>query len=153
MQSMKTLWAAIAATALLLASPALAQTTPNVSARADLLLRAIDIPLTPETIRQAGLTPADAMAVIDDDQATRYARVRAVGALGVFGTPEARRTIERLAVADPDEQVRVQALISLARVFGPDDRDAIGGFLVDRLEVATPAVDRVVIKELARLYR
>ena len=27
------------------------------------------------------------------------------------------------------------------------------GFLVDRLEVATPAVDRVVIKELARLYR
>lgn len=156
MRKAMTRWAAAAATMMLLAGPASAQTAPAeaspLTPQADLLLRAIDIPLTPETIARAGLTPAEAMAVVADGEASRYARVRAVGALGVFGTLEARRVIERLAVADPDEQVRVQAVISLARVFGPDDRAAVAGFLVDRLELATPAVDRVVLKELERLY-
>jgi hypothetical protein len=120
---------------------------------AEMLLLAIDIPLTPETIERAGLTEAQAARVALDVKQSRYARVRALGALGVFGTDLGRRLIEAAAVADPDEQLRVQAVISLARVWGPDDRPTIGAFLVERLADDSTAVGDAVLRELERLYR
>lgn len=120
---------------------------------AEMLLLAIDIPLTPETIERAGLTEAQAARVALDVKQSRYARVRALGALGVFGTDLGRRLIEAAAVADPDEQLRVQAVISLARVWGPDDRPTVGAFLVERLADDSTAVGDAVLRELERLYR
>ena len=68
-------WAAAAATMMLLAGPASAQTAPAEAApltpQADLLLRAIDIPLTPETIArtQAALLTRGFMVSGSNNQA------------------------------------------------------------------------------------
>lgn len=125
---------------------------PKDPRNAELLLAAIDIPLTPETVARAALTEQHAARVATDVKQPRYPRVRAVGALGVIGTDSARRLIETLAVADRDEQVRVQAVISLARIWGQDDREAVGGFLVDRLVDAPPVVSDAIFDALERLY-
>lgn len=123
-----------------------------IPARARMLVDAIDIVLTPQTVAQAGLTESMAAALAAHTAEKRYTRVRAVGALGVFGTDSARRLIELLATADADEQVRVQAVVSLARIWGADDREAVIEFLTDRLGDAPPAVDDAIARELARLY-
>lgn len=125
----------------------------DAAPHAELLLRAIDIPLTPDTIEHAGLTEAVAARIALDLKQKRYTRVRAIGALGVFGSDLGRRLIESAAVADPDEQVRVQAVISLARVWGPADRPTVSAFLVDRLGDESTAVGDAVLRELERLYQ
>lgn len=121
--------------------------------QARMLVDAIDIPLTPEHVARAGLTESMAAALAADTAGKRYTRVRAVGALGIFGTDSARRLIELLATADADEQVRVQAVISLARIWGTDDREAVVGFLTERLGDAPAVVDDAIARELSRLYR
>lgn len=151
---MKTL-TLLALASLALTAPALASPGEHGDAapHAELLLRAIDIPLTPDTIEHAGLTEAVAARVALDLKQKRYTRVRALGALGVFGSDLGRRLIESAAVADPDEQVRVQAVISLARVWGPADRPTVSAFLVDRLADESAAVGDAVLRELERLYQ
>ena len=166
---MKSLKTAIALSALLLPLGASAQVasdhdhpavtdgaSPGVVAlppRVRMLVDAIDIPLTPEAVARAGLTESMAAALAADTAGKRYTRVRAVGALGVIGTDSARQLIELLARADADEQVRVQAVISLARIWGGDDREAVTGFLTTLLgEDAPPVVDDAVARELSRLY-
>ncbi|MCA9537813.1 MAG: hypothetical protein KC620_02930 [Myxococcales bacterium] len=119
---------------------------------AELLLRAIDIPLTPERLEAAGLDEDFAAAALADAARDRYARVRALGALAVHGSPHARQLIEAAALADADEAVRAQALISLARAFGPDDRAAVTSFLIDRLPLATAAEVELIDRELRRLH-
>lgn len=150
-----TLTALLALAAPALTAPALASPGEHGDAapHAELLLRAIDIPLTPDTIEHAGLTEAVAARVALDLKQKRYTRVRAIGALGVFGSDLGRRLIESAAVADPDEQVRVQAVISLARVWGPADRPTVSAFLVDRLGDDSNAVGDAVLRELERLYQ
>lgn len=139
--------------ALALAGPALADPAfPKDPRNAELLLYAIDIPLTPDTVARAALTEQHAARIATDVKRPRYPRVRAIGALGVIGTDSARRLIETLAVTDDDEQVRVQAVISLARIWGHDDREIVGSFLVDRLGDATPALSDAIFGELERLY-
>jgi hypothetical protein len=85
------------------------------------LLAAIDVPLTADLIRQTGLSEAIATAALADAKSPRYVRLRAVSALPFFGTPTARALAERTAAEDADEVVRVQAVTSLARGFGPKD--------------------------------
>jgi len=135
------------------AAPDIASDAPTLTPDARMLVDAIDIPLTPATVARAGLTESMAAALALETTGKRYTRVRAVGALGVLGTDSARRLIELLATADADEQVRVQAVISVSRIWGADDRDAVTGFLNDRLGDASPVVADAIARELVRLYR
>ncbi len=121
--------------------------------KARMLVDAIDIPLTPAAVAYAGLTESMATALAADTASKRYTRVRAVGALGIIGTDSARRLIELLATADGDAQVRVQAVISLSRIWGADDREAVVAFLTGLLGDAPPAVDDAIARELSHLYR
>lgn len=133
--------------------PSTAPAPAAIPPRAMMLVDAIDIPLTPETVAAAGLSEAHAAALAADPDGRRYTRVRAVGALGVLGTPSARELVERLAVTDADELVRAQALVSLSRVWGRSDREAVVDFLTARLDDASPAVSDAIARELSRLYR
>lgn len=126
---------------------------PGATANARLLIDAIDVPLTPETLEMAGVTEAEVAALAADPSARRYTRVRAVGALGVIGTDSARRLIELMAVGDADPQVRVQAVVSLSRIWGVDDRVEVIRFLTERLGDAPVQVDDAIVRELDRLHR
>lgn len=148
-----TLLAPLGASAQVAPDPGAADAVVAVPPGALLLVDAIDIPLTPESVARAGLTEAHAVALATDVSARRYTRVRAVGALGVLGTVTARALIERLAVVDGDAFVRAQALVSLARVWGPSDREAVEGFLTERIDDPSPAVTDAIARELGRLYR
>lgn len=166
---MKALTSLAATLALLAASTAGAQVTADghehaapvtdgqpsalPAANARLLIDAIDIPLTPETIERAGVTEALAAALAADPTAKRYTRVRAVGALGVIGTDSARRLIELMARGDADPQVQVQAVVSLSRIWGVDDRVEVVRFLTERLGDAPAPVDDAIARELDRLHR
>lgn len=118
-----------------------------------MLIDAIDIPLTPEALARVGVTEAHATALAADPAAKRYTRVRAVAALGVLGTDSARRLVELMATADADPQVRIQAVVSLSRIWGADDRAEVARFLTERLDDAPPRVDEAITRELARLHR
>lgn len=134
----------------LAAAPAVAA-PPAPTKSAELLLGAIDVLLTPENIQKAGLTEAWATAVVDDAGARRYLRARAVGALALMQTPTARARIEHAALADADDEIRIQAVISLARAFGPADREQVTRFLRGAAESGPPALRTIVHGELARL--
>lgn len=133
-----------------------ASTAPGAVAippQARMLVDAIDIPLTPQAVAQAGLTASMATALAADTAGKRYTRVRAVGALGIIGGDDARRLIELLATADGDEQVRIQAVVSLSRIWGADDRESVAAFLTGLLGDAPAAVDDAIARELSHLYR
>ncbi len=132
---------------LALAAPAMAA---DAAPTAELLLGAIDVPLTPEALAAAGVDEARATAVARDPARRRYLRVRAAGALGVLGTDGARRTLEALAAEDPDVEVRIQAVTALARVWAP--RDPAVAERLRALHAGAPrALGDVLAAELARL--
>lgn len=127
----------------------LAQPAPTASA--DLLLGAIDVVLNPMTIAAAGLSEDHALAVAQDPTARRYLRVRAAGALGVFGSARAHVALRDLAQHDLDVEVRIQASISLARRFSAPDPGATTAFLLAVAEHAPPGLHRVIRREVRRL--
>ncbi len=152
---MKTI-AMLLATAL--AAPALAQTAPGtapeavvVTPSAELLLGAIDVPLTDEGLARAGVTEDVAAAVASDGQRRRYLRARAVAATARFRSAEGRALLERLAAQDADHEIRIQAIISLARAFGPADPAGVGATLDALRSDAPDAVRPLLESERARL--
>jgi len=134
---------------LALAAPAGAE--PPAPRTAATLLGAIDVPLTPEAMARAGVTEAFATETLGRATARRYLRQRAVSALGLLGTDTARRIVERTARKDADVQVRVQAVISLARAFGPTDRAAVATTLRELSGDAPAPVVKAARAELERL--
>lgn len=145
---------ALTALALLaaLSGPAVAA-PPAPTPEAEMLLGAIDVMITPATLKQAGITEAWATAVVDDIKARRYLRARAIGALAIIGTDSARARIERAASADHDLEIRIQAVISLARAFGPADEERVNGFLKGLAPEAPEALRDVLHRELTRLEK
>lgn len=119
--------------------------------RADLLLGAIDVPIDPFTVAAAELTEARALEVAGDLNQRRYLRMRAVAALGVFASDAARATIEDFAAHDTDVEVRIQAVIMLARRFGVDAPGRITAQLLALRPAAPPALARVIRAEVDRL--
>ncbi len=144
--------------AALLAAPAWAQTAPGaapdavvVAPSAELLLGAIDVPLTDAGLARAGVTEPVALAVAADGQRRRYLRARAVAATARFRTPQGRALLERLAAHDADHEIRIQAIISLARAFGPADPAGVGAALDALAPGAPDAVRALLDAERARL--
>ena len=139
---------------LLLAAPAMAQTPAKVEApvpaTAKILLEAIDIFLTPQMMDKAGLTEAYAQAVVASD-ARRYIRARAISALAMFATPSARATLEEAAYRDADPEIRIQAVMSLSRAFGPTDKIGVRAVLRTVAQDAPETLRRVIVREQARL--
>ena len=118
---------------------------------AAMLLGAIDVVMTPATLAASGVTEAYANRVLQDPEAGPYLRVRAAGALGILGTDTARQTLERLAEKGTGEPLRIQAVVSLARVWGPRDEAKVGSFL-RRISVdAAPPLAETISAELGRL--
>lgn len=141
-----------------LAAPALAQTAPGaptdavtVSPAAELLLGAIDVPLTDEGLARAGVTEDVAAAVAADGQRKRYLRARAVAATARFRSAKGRALLERLAARDADHEIRIQSIISLARAFGPADRASVTAALQAMQPTAPATVRPLLDAELARL--
>lgn len=126
---------------------------PKPSPAAEMLLGAIDIFLTPENIKKAGLTEAQAVTVLEDAQRKRYLRVRAVNALNLFATPTARVAIERAALQSDDYEVRRQAVVSLARGFGPGDKAGVTDALKRISQDAPVQLRSVIADEVARLHK
>lgn len=118
---------------------------PSAGLSADVLLKAIDIPLTAENVKQAGLTEKQALAALDDPKSRRYTRMRALSALAFLPSDTARAAIERIAKADADEVVQEQAIITLARAFGPKDPKTVRGFLefIAKQELTARVADRI----------
>ena len=136
---------------LLGASPAALAESP-APADAGLRLRsALDVPRTADLIRTTNLTEATATAALADAGSPRYLRLRAVSALPFFGTPTARALAERTAAEDADEVVRVQAVTSLARGFGPKDPAGVRATLRRLAATAPKAVAEALPGELAAL--
>ena len=119
--------------------------------RAELLLGAIDVLLTAENMAAVGLDEARLLRVARDQTRRRYLRVRAVGGLGILGTAEGRRLTSTLAATDPDVEVRIQAVLSLARGFGRADPDGVARELRRLASEAPPAVGAMAQAELRRL--
>lgn len=117
---------------------------------ADLLLGSIDVVLDPMTIAAADLTEEHALAVAQDAQARRYLRVRAVGALGIFGSAQAQAALRDFAQFDLDVEVRIQAVISLTHL-GNRAPGETTAFLMGVAETAPPALERVIIRSVRRL--
>lgn len=123
----------------------------SAPAKAELVLRAVDIHLTPDVITRAGVTEQMAKALLEAPEAGPYDRVRAVSALAFFQTDTAYDLLAAQARSASEHQVRVQAVISLARAFGPADPQK-----VDATLAALPAdarLARVIAEERARLAR
>lgn len=124
---------------------ALAESLPDV------LLAAIDVPLTHEVIGRVGLTEAHAATRLADVSAKRYVRLRAVSSLPFFGTPTARALLERTAAEDRDVEVRIQAVTSLARGFGPGDPVGVLAALNGLAKGAPPKLAEAIAVEIGRL--
>ena len=119
--------------------------------KAEVVLAAIDIRLTPETVVDAGITVSMAEAHALDPSASPYLRARAVSALAALGNEAARHIIEVVAQIDTHRLVRAQAYTSLARVFGPWDRATVDAFLIRALAAEEDAVTQRIRTELRRL--
>jgi len=126
-------------------------TTAAADSVAEVVIAAIDIRLTPETVVESGITITLAQELALDPEATPYVRARAVSALAALGGEAARQVIEVVAVMDPHHMVRAQAYVSLARAFGPWDRAGVSGFLMEGLAGAEGVVTRRIRVELQRL--
>ena len=126
------------------ADPTHADSTPIDDVQ--MLLGAIDIPLTPETMAKAGLTEARATAALAKKSETRYARMRAIGALSQFATPTAREKIEAVARGDDDVYVQRQAVAALVAGFGQTDTAGVRKLLA---EIA-PGAPAPVAEEIQR---
>lgn len=147
-----------------LAAPASAQIKPPTAAPASasaaqeakalLALSAFDVQLTPDLIAAVGLTEALAIRVAQDSAAPRYQRIRAIGALGLMGSAGAREIVRALARTANDEEVKIQAIISLSRGFA---RTAPAQLRLDlRALKAAPSghslkVSKRLTRELSRL--
>jgi hypothetical protein len=107
---MMTLRSLILGGAMLLGAPGLVHAE---APRGELLLSAIDVPLTAAAIEQVGLTEAVTLQVLHDLQRPRYARLRAASALPFFGTDTALAALTTRATEDTDPEVRLQAVTSL----------------------------------------
>jgi hypothetical protein len=116
---MMTLRSLILGGAMLLGAPGLVHAE---APRGELLLSAIDVPLTAAAIEQVGLTEAVTLQVLHDLQRPRYARLRAASALPFFGTDTALAALTARATEDTDTEVRLQAVTSL--VWGAEAQEA-----------------------------
>ena len=141
------------ALALALCGPAMAapEALTHGPERAELVLRAMDIPLTPDVVARAGITERVAIELLKAPGARPYDRVRAISALAFFQTTTAYDTIVDQARTAEAPQLRTQAVITLARAFGPADPQK-----VDAVLAALPAdtkLAKVIAQERARLIR
>jgi hypothetical protein len=132
-------------------TPAPAAPGPAAPVPGELLLAAIDVPLSTELVRRSGLTEATATRLLADPTQRRYVRLRAVSSLPFFGTASARALVEATLAADADEVVRIQAATSLARGFGTADPVGVVAHLKQATRGASPAVAEAIAAELARL--
>lgn len=106
----------ITAAALLpLAAQAAPPTLSGASAHGEMVLRSMDAPLTPRLIAQAGITEAHAQRLLTAAEAGPYDRIRAVVALGFFDTDTAYQAVLAQARGAEAPQLRIQAIITLAR--------------------------------------
>jgi len=117
----------------------------------EVVIAAIDIRLTPETVVESGITVALAQRLAFDPNAKPYVRARAVSALAALGTDHARQILEIVAVMDAHEGVRAQAYVGLSRAFGPWDRAGVSSFLMEGLALDEGTVTRRIQAELRRL--
>ena len=122
---------------------------PAPMTHADLLLGAIDVVLSPMNIAAVDLTEDHAVEVATDANNRRYLRVRATGALGIFGSARAHATLLDLARHDTDVEVRVQAVISLVRWFAEPAPGALFADMRALAEDAPPTLRRVIERQLA----
>lgn len=118
-----------------------------------LLIGAPDIIFTKTDLERLDIGEAWLMTLVRDTSQTRYVRQRAIGALAMLGSPQARAEIERIAARDADLEVRAQAVRSLAWSFGPKDPAGVRKTLKHLRQDLDPAtrVARVIDAELVKL--
>ena len=133
------------------AGASVAAETPKPMSEAETLLAAIDEPLTMQAIADAGLTETMAIGRLDDAEARRYIRLRAVSALGYFRTPTARARVEAAATKDADLEVRIQAVTTLARAFGAGDVTGVIALLSSLRRAAPERLTQAIDAELRLL--
>ncbi|MGK0358198.1 MAG: hypothetical protein ACI9U2_000481 [Bradymonadia bacterium] len=127
--------------------------TPDATARVDLLLNSIDVLLSPMAIAQVGLTEDYAVAVATDSTRRRYLRVRATGALAMFGSARGRSVLLELARDDTDVEVRIQAVTSLVYWFAEDAPGQLAAALVAIADHAPPMLRKLVMRRVRQLPR
>ncbi|MFN3202204.1 MAG: hypothetical protein ACE366_27620 [Bradymonadia bacterium] len=117
--------------------------------RAELVLRSMDTPLTADVIAKAGITEQLAIKLLQAPEARPYDRVRAVSALAFFPTDTAFSAVAEQIRLGATESIKIQAVITLARAFGPQRSDAVKSILS-----ALPTTGKLgehVARERARL--
>lgn len=124
---------------------------PAQPARVDMLLDAIDIVISPMRIVEAGLTEEYAIAMAVDANQRRYRRVRATGALGIFGSARAHAVLLDLARGDTDVEVRIQAVTSLVYAFKEAAPGGLAAELLAIAEDAPPALRRTILRQARAL--
>lgn len=129
------------------------QVAQAAKARVDLLLNAIDVLLSPMAIAEVGLTEDYAVALATDSMQRRYLRVRATGALAMFGSARARTVLLALARTDTDVEVRIQAVTSLVYWFAEDAPGQLTADLVAIADHAPPMLRQFVLRQVRRLPR
>lgn len=117
----------------------------------DLMLGAIDVVISPMLIAEVGLTEDYAIAVATDPAQRRYMRVRATGAVGIFGSPRARSVLLDLARHDSDFEVRVQAVTSLAHWFAEDAPGQLNAELMGIADGAPGGLQRIIIRRVQQI--
>jgi len=118
-----------------------------------LLIGAPDIVFTKTELERLNIDEAWLLTLVRDMSQTRYVRQRAIGALAILGSTQARVEIERIATNDTDLEVRAQAIRSLAWTYGPRDPEGVRELLTRLrrdLDPATRAA-RIIDAELVRL--
>ena len=134
-----------------LSEPTVVDTVVDTKQAARMLLGAFDVPLTMTNMRSVGVTEDFVLEVARNPAEQRYLRLRAVGALGLFATPRARGAVEALARSANDEEVRVQAVISLARAFkAAVSRPLLGSLKADPSVRVSQQAKRELIRMDAR---
>ena len=96
---------------------------------AEALLDAIDVFLSPQNMKAAGLSAERAEELLRDLKQRRYRRVRALGALSILAPERALQLLPQLLLEDQDSELRAQSAIHLARVFYRDHPAQVQGAL------------------------
>ena len=123
----------------------------NLTTRQRMLLTAIDIPLTEQTLRGAQLDPEALVKAIDSPNESLYLRGRAIAAIAILGPQGLSSLLENICVGPYPTALKQQAVISLARAPHVEFESPRIERLLSLLSRTQGVIIHTLIKEIERL--
>ncbi len=139
--------------AILAILPVSASANDEYTCDLDVLIQAIDVPLSHHNLALCGATTDRLLDITHDAKYSVYSRARAVSALAHMGSMRSETALQAIAFSHEEDVIRDQSLRSLLAVYQADKRPIDLSFLMELLPSAGPRLTQTIQRRLVHLNR